>query len=67
MRNYLTAGIHRGIASRAIQITAAVGIAAGIMLAGNTAQGAIVPNFFVRSCTFTDTNCSPYAQTNPPF
>jgi hypothetical protein len=42
-------------------------LAAGVLLTGNPAQAAIVPNFFVRSCTFTDSNCSSYAQTNPPF
>jgi hypothetical protein len=48
--------------------TAAITLVTGVALAAaSPAQSATVPNMFVRSCTFTDSNCSTYAQTNPPF
>jgi hypothetical protein len=67
MQCKLSSIIHRGVCSRALRGTAALALAIGVVTVGNPAQGATVPNMFQRSCTFTDSNCSPYKQSNPPF
>ncbi len=66
MRNQLTPALRASIA-RTVQITAALGLAAGAWLVVTPAQSAVVPNIFVRTCTGTDSNCSLYKQSNPPF
>jgi hypothetical protein len=57
----------RGISSRTLRGVVTLALAAGVFMAGNPAQAATVPNMFQRSCTFTDSNCSLYEQSNPPF
>jgi hypothetical protein len=52
---------------RLIGGTAALALVTGVTLISGNAQGATVDNMFVRSCTGTDSNCSAYVQTNPPF
>jgi hypothetical protein len=59
--------LRRGVCSRALRGAVALALAAGVFTVGNPAQAATVPNMFQRSCTFTDSNCSPYKQSNPPF
>lgn len=55
------------IRTRLIGGVTALVLLMGVTLDASGAQASTVDNMFVRSCTFSDSNCSVYVQSNPPF
>jgi hypothetical protein len=58
---------HMSIRAKLIGGISALALLTGVTVAAGGAQAATVDNMFVRSCTYSDSNCSVYVQSNLPF